>query len=48
VTIDGADITFTVLVPARMRILPVPDRTVRASDTVTATPGVTEGDPIDA
>lgn len=44
VVVDGADITVTVLVPAEMRILPVPDRTVRASDTVTATPGVTEGD----
>ena len=45
VTVGGADITVTVLVPARMRILPVPDRTVRASDTATATPGVREGDP---
>jgi len=42
--VDGADITVTVLVHAQMRILPVPDRTVRASDTATATPGVTEGD----
>lgn len=48
VLVDGADITVTVLVPARMRILPVPDRTVRASDTVTATPGVTKGDPAGA
>lgn len=46
--VDGADITVTVLVPARMRILPVPDRTVRATDTATATPGVTEGDPAGA
>lgn len=44
VVVDGADITVTVLVQAQMRILPVPDRTVRASDTATATPGVTEGD----
>jgi Flp pilus assembly protein TadG len=48
VRIDGPNITVTALVPARMRILPVPDRTVRASDTATATPGVTEGDPPDA
>lgn len=46
--VDGASITVTVLVPARMRILPVPDRTVRATDTATATPGVTEGDPAGA
>jgi Flp pilus assembly protein TadG len=48
VRIDGPDITVTALVPTRMRILPVPDRTVRASDTATATPGVTDGDPSDA
>lgn len=42
--VDGADITVTVLVDAQMRILPVPDRTVRATDTATATPGLTEGD----
>jgi hypothetical protein len=44
VLVDGADITVTVLVQAQMRILPVPDRTVQASDTATATPGVTQGD----
>jgi hypothetical protein len=44
VVVEGAAITVTVLVRAQMRILPVPDRTVRASDTATATPGVTEGD----
>lgn len=48
VRVDGPTITVTALVPAQMRILPVPDRTVRASDTATATPGVTEGDAPDA
>jgi len=44
VTVAGADITVTVRVVARMRILPVPDRIVQASDRATATTGVTDGD----
>lgn len=42
--VDGAQVTVTVLVEARMRILPVPDRTVRATDSASATTGVTEED----
>lgn len=44
VDVVGADITVTVRVTARMRILPVPDRTVEASDRATATTGLTDGD----
>ncbi len=44
IAVSGADITVTVRVVARMRILPVPDRTVVASDRATATTGVTEAD----
>lgn len=45
VEVVGADITVTVRLTASMRILPVPDRTVEATDRATATTGVTEGDP---
>jgi Flp pilus assembly protein TadG len=44
VAVSGPDITVTVRVTARMRILPVPDRTVEASDRATATTGVIDGD----
>lgn len=45
VEVAGPDITVTVRVTATMRILPVPDRTVEATDRSTATTGVAEGDP---
>lgn len=45
VAVAGADVTVTVRVVARMRILPVPDRTVQVSDRATATTGVRERDP---
>ena len=48
VTVDGPDLTVTVYVRAEMRILPIPDRTVWATDTATATPGVVSGDANDA
>lgn len=44
VEVLGADITVTVRLTASMRILPVPDRMVEATDRATATTGVTEGD----
>lgn len=44
VEVSGADIIVTVRVTASMRILPVPDRTVQATDRATATTGVTESD----
>ena len=44
VDVVDADITVTVRVTAKMRILPVPDRTIEASDRATATTGVIDGD----
>lgn len=47
-SVSGADITVTVTAHAEMRILPLPARTVRVSNTATATPGVLTGDTPDA
>ncbi len=44
VTVDGTSITVTATIRQDMRILPVPDRDVRATDTATATAGLDEGD----
>lgn len=43
--VDGADITVTVQVHQPMRILPLPDRTVSATDTATALTGAEEPQP---
>jgi len=47
VVVDGARITVTARIHQDMRILPVPDRDVRATDTATATAGLDEGDATD-
>ena len=47
VVVDGTSVTVTATIHQNMRILPVPDREVRATDTATATPGVIEGDSTD-
>ncbi len=47
VVVDGTSVTVTATIHQNMRILPVPDREVRATDTATATPGVVEGDSTD-
>ncbi|MGH2604470.1 MAG: pilus assembly protein TadG-related protein, partial [Dehalococcoidia bacterium] len=47
VVVEGTTITVTATIRQEMRILPVPDRVVHATDTARAVPGVTEGDPID-
>lgn len=47
-SVEGATITVTVTAHTTMRILPLPARTVRVSDTATATPGVSTGDTPDA
>lgn len=47
VVVDGTSITVTATIHQDMRILPVPDRDVRATDTATATPGLAEGDTTD-
>ncbi|MBW3642399.1 MAG: hypothetical protein KY447_05740 [Actinobacteria bacterium] len=44
-SVNGADITVTVQVHQPMRILPVPDRTVTATDTATALTGPEEPQP---
>ena len=44
VDVVGADITVTVRVTATMRILPVPDRTIEASDRATAITDAAGGD----
>ena len=42
ITVDGPSITVSVHVTQPMRILPLPDRTVTATDTATATTGALE------
>jgi hypothetical protein len=42
--INGSNVTVTATIHQHMRILPVPDRDVRATNTATATPGLIEGD----
>lgn len=42
--VDGASITVTATVTQPMRILPVPDRDISATDTATALPGLVHGD----
>jgi hypothetical protein len=43
--VDGATVTVTVTVRQPMRILPVPDRTVTATDSATAVTGNAEDQP---
>ena len=43
--VDGAAITVTATIHQPMRILPVPDRTVAATDTATAVDQVSAGEP---
>jgi len=44
VTVDGASVTVTATQTHSMVILPVADRSVSATDTATATPGLLTGD----
>jgi Flp pilus assembly protein TadG len=44
ISIDGASVTVTATLTHAMVILPVADRAVSATDTVTATPGLIAGD----